>query len=308
MAYSDSNISELLIYLERIDSLLQGTNDSQRAELVTALKTTLNTGILSILASEVNYSNAVSGLTAINVQTAVDELDTLLDKLKANETIITYFEVISGASGGTVSKPTGATIQLDKFYNSGDAILSRIDGSNNLTGEVPRNAGGDLITATMDTAGVYTLSGTAVDANIAIIYVFSIKSEDRGNVNLSQVVEENDVNDHSQLNGLTKDDHLQYLTDARGDVKYEDLFENLVITITDTLTTGNKNISVTTAGIILSFVASPVDGIQLNINNDSGGQITLDGNGNNIYDATTFVLYDAESLHLVFNNSKWNVI
>jgi hypothetical protein len=33
--------------------------------------------------------------------------------------------------------------------------------------------------------------------------------------------------------------------------------------------------------------------------------ITLDGNGKNIDDVSTFVLYDGEVLDLVFNNDKW---
>ena len=82
---------------------------------------------------------------------------------------------------------------------------------------------------------------------------------------------------------------------------------NLIVTAPVTLAIGHSNVVVTTAATV-DLYASPNEGDTVKIQNDSGASFTIDGNGNDIYDAATFVIFDGESLSLVFNNSKWNAI
>ena len=141
----------------------------------------------SVSAEEVSYDSSGNGLSANNVQDAIDELGNY-------EKLVTYYEVVTGASSGnSVTVPTNGTIQLDKFGSSKDAILSTVDGSGNVTYESPRDAGGNVITASLDVAGTYVFSGTPVDTNVAVIYVFKIKQIDWSNVDLSFILHETET-------------------------------------------------------------------------------------------------------------------
>ncbi len=69
--------------------------------------------------------------------------------LENNEYKVTYYEIISGASG-SLTVPTGATINAGEFGLSGNAILSKIDGSNKPTFESPKTSGGTIVTASLN--------------------------------------------------------------------------------------------------------------------------------------------------------------
>jgi len=105
--------------------------------------------------------------------TVVSALTARILNLETNEKEVTYFEVVTGASSGNqVNVPTTATIVLDKFGSSGDAVLSTVDGNNNPTWESPRDSTGAFVTASMAANGTYTFSSTPLDANVAVVYIF----------------------------------------------------------------------------------------------------------------------------------------
>ena len=72
-----------------------------------------------------------------------------------------------------------------------------------------------------------------------------------------------------------------------------------------TLSKYNEDIYVSVPNSIVKFYPDPLNESKLRIVNDSGGNITLDGNSKLIDDVGSFVLYDGEVLGLVFNNNKW---
>ena len=142
-------------------------------------------------ANKINYDNTSSGLAADNVQDALDEVSTATTNLGNNEKLVTYYEVVAGASSGNqVNVPTTGAIQLDRFGSSKDAILSRVDGNNNVTYESPRDSGNAIITTSLDASGNYVFSGTPVDATVAIIYIFKIKEIDWFNVDINHIIAE----------------------------------------------------------------------------------------------------------------------
>ena len=102
-----------------------------------------------------------------------------------------------------------------------------------------------------------------------------------------------------------------YDTGSAWSNKNDEIFEglsetipsNVVASSTQTLSGGSNNVIIDTSGVIISMNASPTSGDEVRINNDSGGNITLNGNGNNIYDSATQVLTDGESLFLLFGNN-----
>jgi hypothetical protein len=138
-------------------------------------------------AAQVSYDSSANCSAATNVQDIIDELGN-------HEKIITYYEVVGGASSpNTITVPSSGTIILDKFGASKDAILTEIDGSNNPTWETPKTAGGTIVTTSLDVAGNYVFSGTPASANVAIIYVFRIPNFCLANVDLDFVINETEA-------------------------------------------------------------------------------------------------------------------
>lgn len=109
--------------------------------------------------------------------------------LEDNEYKITYYEIISGTSG-SLTLPTGATINAGEFGLSGNCILSKIDGSNKPTFESPKTSGGTIVTASLnETTGAWVASGTYTDSSVALIYSIKIKAVNYSNLNYDRIVE-----------------------------------------------------------------------------------------------------------------------
>jgi len=113
--------------------------------------------------------------------------------LENNEYKVTYYEIISGASG-SLTLPTGATINAGEFGLSGNCVLSKIDGSNKPTLESPKTSGGTIVTASLnETTGAWVASGVYTDPSVALIYSIKIKAIDYHNLTYDYIVETVDV-------------------------------------------------------------------------------------------------------------------
>jgi len=123
--------------------------------------------------------------------------------LENNVYKITYYEIISGASG-TLTVPTAATINADEFSGA-DCILSEIDGNNKPTWISPKTVGGTVVTATLNTStGAWVKSGVTVSANVALIYSLNIRAADYANLTNFYIVDETVIGDLSYvLNNTT---------------------------------------------------------------------------------------------------------
>lgn len=124
-----------------------------------------------------------------------------VDKLKNNEIKITYFEPII-SSTGTVTAPGQATILLDQFEGGVDAYVSTISGGKP-TGEFPVDSSGNQVDVSyFDALGNYTLTSTPTVFPVALIYVFKTKLIDYQNVDLNYIIEEDEINSSTDLEGL----------------------------------------------------------------------------------------------------------
>ncbi len=113
--------------------------------------------------------------------------------LENNEYKITYYEIVSGTSG-SLAIPTDATINSDEFGLSGNAVLSKIDGSNKPTFESPKTAGDVVVTASLNTTtGAWAASGTYTDATVALIYSIKIKAIYYSTLNYDRIIETVDL-------------------------------------------------------------------------------------------------------------------
>lgn len=112
-----------------------------------------------------------------------------LTTLENNEYKVTYYEIISGTSG-SLTVPSQATINAGEFGLSGNAILSKIDGSNKPTFESPKTSGGTIVTASLNVStGAWVASGTYTDSDVALIYSIKIKAVNYGNLDYSRIIE-----------------------------------------------------------------------------------------------------------------------
>lgn len=113
--------------------------------------------------------------------------------LENNELKITYYEIVSGASG-SLTITTNATINQGEFGLSGNAVLSKIDGSNKPTFESPKTAGGAVVTASLNTStGAWASSGTYTDLSVALIYSIKIKTKYYSNLTYSRIIESEEI-------------------------------------------------------------------------------------------------------------------
>ena len=111
-----------------------------------------------------------------------DELNQRLSILENNVYKITYYEIVSGTSG-TLTIPTGATINAGEFGTSGNSILSKITGSNKVTFESPKDSSNNVVTANIALNGSWVTSGVYTDTSVAIIYSINISALDYQNLN-----------------------------------------------------------------------------------------------------------------------------
>ena len=134
--------------------------------------------------------SAVKNPRKIFSQTGADPaLNNRVTNLENNEYKITYYEVVSGTSG-SLTIPANSTINTDEFGLSGNAILSKIDGSNKPTYESPQTVGGVVVTASLNTTtGAWVASGTYTDATVALIYSIKIKAIYYSNLNYDRIIE-----------------------------------------------------------------------------------------------------------------------
>jgi len=128
-------------------------------------------------------------------------LEARVTNLEDAEYKITYYEIVSGTSG-TVTLPSGATINAGEFGDSGNSILSKINVSNKPTYETPKTSGGIVVTANLNPSdGTWVTSGTFTDASVALIYSIKIKGINLQNLNYDRIIESVDINPGISYNG-----------------------------------------------------------------------------------------------------------
>jgi hypothetical protein len=210
--------------------------------------------------------------------------------LENNEYKVTYYEIVSGTSG-SLTIPTNSTINSDEFGLSGNAILSKIDGSNKPTFESPKTVGNVVVTASLNTTtGAWTSSGTYTDATVALIYSIKIKAIYYSSLNYDRIIETVDlavtktsdlINDGDDgvshfitLNDLPSNLTL-YATDAASDISG---YFKLVSSITDpSYNTTAVNIPTGAITTTNEFIASLATSANIIVGNPGVFNITTIG-------------------------------
>lgn len=124
--------------------------------------------------------------------TADSNLANRITILENNVYKITYYEIISGASG-TITIPSGATVNTGEFSGA-NCILSEIDGSNKVTWVSPKTADGTIVTSTLNTGtGAWVKSGTTTSTNVALIYSLNISAANYASLSNFYILDGSDV-------------------------------------------------------------------------------------------------------------------
>lgn len=165
--------------------------------------------------------------------------------LENNEYKVTYYEVVSGTSG-SLTIPSQATINAGEFGLSGNAILSKIDGSNKPTFESPTTSGGAIVTASLTTStGAWVTSGTYTDSSVALIYSIKIKAVYYSNLTYANIIETSDDNGDFLSKNNNLSDLNSFITARTTNLRMWDLF----------LTNGDQTTTSSTASNITDLVS-----------------------------------------------------
>ncbi len=147
-----------------------------------------NPGITNALITVDHDSTLTGDGTSGNPLGVASSIITDITTLKNNVYKITYYEIVSGASG-SLTVPTGATINAGEFGSSANCVLSKINGSNKPTFISPKTAGNQVVTATLNTStGAWVTSGTYTDSNVALIYSINISASSYSNLTNSFII------------------------------------------------------------------------------------------------------------------------
>lgn len=123
-----------------------------------------------------------------------------LSTLESNEYKVTYYTIVSGTSG-TITAPTGATIIQNEFGLSGNAVFSKINGSNKVTFETPTTIGGTQVTVSLNTStGAWISSGIYTDSSVALIYCLTISAANYHNLSTFYIIDSYESQDISGIN------------------------------------------------------------------------------------------------------------
>lgn len=116
--------------------------------------------------------NGVIGL--VNAFDAAS-LDSRIGEIENDTTIYQVFQSVISGTSGTVTKPEGSTIILNKYEAGIDAIIT------GMSSGVPTDSpiysdSGSIITCTFDISGNYVLSGTPSSYPVGLVYFISISA------------------------------------------------------------------------------------------------------------------------------------
>lgn len=123
------------------------------------------------------------------VASKVDQNNTSLNTLNNQYELLQYYNVIEAGTSGTVEIPTGYTIELDRFAQGVDAIITKQGVDSRPFDEAAYDASGNIITTTIDISGNYSFSGTPAAYPVCIVYYLKGKRQYRDNIVFNKLLD-----------------------------------------------------------------------------------------------------------------------
>lgn len=118
----------------------------------------------------------------------IKEVDIRLTELESIPYEVTYRQNIdiTGTTTGQINFPVGTTLDTNDY--PGNAVLSLRGASGEFLGESPRESDGSIITASLDTLGNWSVTGTTPDS-VDIVFRISLKAKDLDNLVAEYVID-----------------------------------------------------------------------------------------------------------------------
>ena len=141
-------------------------------------------GTIAASKSSVN-TTGFTDISLTNLQlvaSKVDQNNTSLNTISNQYELIQYYQTIPTGTSGTVEIPTGYSIELDRFAQGVDAIITNQGVDGRPFDEASYDVSGNIITTTLDSSGNYVLSGTPSTYPICIVYYLKGKRQYRDNI------------------------------------------------------------------------------------------------------------------------------
>lgn len=83
-----------------------------------------------------------------------------------------WFAAVAAGTSGSLAAPTGGTLCLDAWPEGVDALATELDAGGKPSWETPTEADGTPVTATLDSGGAWTLSGTPSAYPVGIVFCY----------------------------------------------------------------------------------------------------------------------------------------
>lgn len=144
--------------------------------------------------------------------------------LEDNVNEFEVYESVESGTSGTVPVYEESTIRFGQYVDGQDCIVVRTDVNGRPVDRPARTASGNIILATLESDGSYTLSGTPDIYPVAIIYQVAIPAKFVGNIPLEKIVNDSfmDINDF--YNGAGALSVPQYDTnESTGEITIQDV-------------------------------------------------------------------------------------
>ena len=109
-------------------------------------------------------------------------LNDRLTILEEQYELVEYYYTVTSGTTGTVSIPTGYTIEMDRFTNGIDAIVAKEGTDSRPTDEAVYTSLGVIISTTLAANGNYVFSGIPSGYNVCIVYYLKGQRKYRSNL------------------------------------------------------------------------------------------------------------------------------
>jgi hypothetical protein len=166
-----------------------------------------------------DYGNDVGSNIELPIAiTDVENLDSTLSTINGNiedlneiRVFREVFRIISEGTTGTIEADTEASIELNRYEDYGDAIVTAVDSAGKPIPDAVYNASGEVVSvSSFDVDGDWSFSSQPVSFPVALVFVESINLQYVGNIPSGSIVSylSDDVKNHI---ADTTIHHLQYV-------------------------------------------------------------------------------------------------
>ena len=125
----------------------------------------------------------------------------LTDRVTNLENITYEYEIYESINqtSGTLQVPEGSQIHLNQYEEGVDCLVVKLDSLGKPIDEVVRDISGTIVTATLDEAGNYVLSGTPTSYPVAIIYQILLHQINIPNIPINSIVSQLRLNEENLI-------------------------------------------------------------------------------------------------------------